>query len=106
MCTGWGPPDGAPLTSRTTLVWLSPALVRVAVPDSPELFWGASFAVAESAASANDEALTRNSPSARAKSLPTITIVTKPPRGELDGTPAKRYTRSEGSSAACEEKRD
>jgi len=74
-CTGWGAPDGAPLTSRTTLVWLSPALVSVAVPDSPELFWGASFADAESAASAKDVMLARSRPNTTAAmDFPTFTI--------------------------------
>src|SRR5512144_248702 len=61
MCMGWGAPAGAPVTVTATLVCLSPCLVRVAVPDSPELFEGASLPVEESAAGAGDAAA-RSSP--------------------------------------------
>lgn len=40
------------MTSSVTFVCFSPCLIRVAVPDFPELLCGDSFTVAESAAEA------------------------------------------------------
>src|SRR5262245_47500134 len=49
MCMGCGVPAGCPFTLTVTLVLL-PSSVRVAVPDSPELFWGLSVTVTGPAA--------------------------------------------------------
>jgi hypothetical protein len=43
---------GRAMTSSVTFVCFSPCLIRVAVPDFPELLCGDSFTVAESAAEA------------------------------------------------------
>lgn len=41
MCMGCATPGGPPVTVTSTLVFLSSSVsVRIAVPVSPELFWG------------------------------------------------------------------
>src|SRR5215208_2807775 len=69
MCVGCAS-AGPPCTESTTFVCFSPLFVRVAVPDSPELLWGASFTVTESAAEAPDTVAPRTAqPTMNGRSL-------------------------------------